>query len=228
MSGFAISGKAARALSSLLRPKAGNTAAAGGPGVALPDRWPDPWTVRWSQQNDCYVIYLPDQYLMLYWGMKPVVVDNRTPAEGLPYGWWKIDDSHKDTWEICLVINYDPDTNEFISAKVLPHGGGNRQGVLNIYVALAGQRSDGSVSISQFVTSTITIGLGGGCGEGGYPSSGEEEEKDIVTDVEWDENYCRLVVKRARVTIKDGHIIDWAEIADKHIETISHSEVSGA
>jgi hypothetical protein len=133
---------------------------------------------------------------------------------------------------MALVINYDPNTYKFISAKVMPHGGGNKDGVLTIWVAEVWWGTDGSWKRRQYVTSTIIIGLGGGgsckCPENVYPDYGEEEEKVIVTDVSWDEAYCKLVIKRAKIKLSGGHIVAWNDHDDKDITTISHSDVTGA
>ena len=188
-----------------------------------------PWTVRWSDQDNCYVIYLPDPFSLLYWGLEAVGVSNITQAQGMPFGWYKIEESTKETEQIVLVVKYNSDTGDFISAKVQPYGGGMAKGTLNILIAWPHRMENDALVIRQFAASVIHLGSGNcSCPDIGYPEDGKEEDQDIVTGVEWDEDSYCLVIHRAHVTIKGGHIIDWAALPDAHIETVSHSDVTGA
>lgn len=230
MAGFVLSPKAERALTKIVRGSAKASAPTSSPAAVSSDKFPPPFTVRWSEQNSCYVIYLPDPFNLLYWGFKAVGVSNFAQAQGMPSGWYKIEESTKETEQIVLVVKYNSDTGDFISAKVYPYGGGIADGTLNILIAWPKLLDNGALIIRQFATSVIHLGSGavGGscnCPDIGYPEDGTDEEKDIVTDVSWDETYCKLVVKRARITLRMGHIIAWRDLDDKDILTVDHSQL---
>jgi hypothetical protein len=196
-----------------------------------------PYTVKWSKEKDKLLIYLPYMY-SLYLSGKGKTPDGVTIASEYGQDWYTINDSSEESSEVVLgvFLKEDDDGNpipgEFDFAKITTQRSALGLAKLR-YAIIRIARFLGDAGWQQYVTSAIMLGGGGGsgscnCPEDVYPDYGQEEEKEIVTDVSWDEAYCKLVIKRAKIKLNDGHIVAWDDFDDKDITTISHSEIVGA
>ncbi len=96
MANFVLSDAAVAKLRALLRDRPGSVA--GGaiqPRHIAADRFPAPYTVRWSAsegESGAWVIWLGDPQEVLFVGGSRVMVEGITAAEDLPDGWFTVDD----------------------------------------------------------------------------------------------------------------------------------------
>lgn len=195
-----------------------------------------PYTVKWSKEKDKLLIYLPYMY-SLYLSGKGKTPDGVTLASEYGQDWYTINDSSKESSEVVLgvFLKEDDDGNpipgEFDFAKITTQRSALGLAKLR-YAIIRIARFLGDAGWQQYVTSAIMLGGGGGgscsCPDEGYPGDGTTEYKYIVTDVLWDESYCRLMIKRAMIGLQQGHIVSWEDLDDKDITTVSHSEIAGA
>ena len=195
-----------------------------------------PYTVKWSKEKDKLLIYLPYMY-SLYLSGKGKTPDGVTIASEYGQDWYTINDSSKESSEVVLgvFLKEDDDGNpipgEFDFAKISTQRSALGLAKLR-YAIIRIARFLGDAGWQQYVTSAIMLGGGGGgscsCPDEGYPGDGTTKYKYIVTDVLWDESYCRLMIKRAMIGLQQGHIVSWEDLDDKDITTVSHSEIAGA
>jgi hypothetical protein len=174
MSNFVLTPNAVAKLRRAIAPRSGNTGAAAASGRPIdPDKFPPPFTVRWSSSaNDgagAWLIWLPSEgesplpdELVIYDG-EEVTIDGVTAADNLPAGWYTIDDADGQSEEVYLVITVTDSTGA-AEAELSETEGQATTGetVYNIKVAaMATDAETGARSVKQYVDSVVTFGGGG-------------------------------------------------------------------
>ena len=191
-----------------------------------------PYKVRYNKKEDKFLIYLANGDNVFYWNGNPVTISGVSWAgykHGL--GWYFIQDSSKDSDGFYLVVVVNKKTQDIEKVAIQPYADTSETGKTVFNILLVWNPGKGKNEL-MFVTSAIMLGSevkgGDATDDNDEPDYEPEEEKTIVTDVSWDSSYCKLVIKRAKITLKGGMISAWEDAEDTNIDTISNSEVGGS
>lgn len=154
-------------LNRLLRTKPGNTFAARPPRSASLDRFPAPFTVRWSAsevpESGTWVIWLPDVAKLFAFGGEYSTITGVSPCEHLPAGWYTISDSSggSDT-EVWLNVSMSGDVVARVELSVAEGVETTGETVWAIPIATMSTDEETSAkSVKQFVDSAVHLGGGG-------------------------------------------------------------------
>ena len=169
MSGYVLSPKAVRSLTRALRGSASRTPPTFGPASISPDTFPPPFTVRWSeiaadsspQVSGAWVIWLPDPSNLVIFGNAIPSVTGVTAAQGLPTGWYTVDNATESSNALYLVLTESASsTTVHVSASQGTATTG--QTVTNVLIAkMQTDANTGAKAVRQFVDSTVTFGGSG-------------------------------------------------------------------
>jgi hypothetical protein len=169
MSNFVLTPNAVAKLRRAIAPRSGNTGATAASGRPIdPDKFPPPFTVRWSASaNDgagAWLIWLPGLGNLVAFGDAYIsTIRGVTAADNLPAGWYTIDDADGQSEEVYLVITVTDSTGA-AEAELSETEGQATTGetVYNIKVAaMATDAETGARSVKQYVDSAVTFGGGG-------------------------------------------------------------------
>lgn len=172
MSNFVLTPNAVAKLRRAIAPKSGNTGAVAATGVPIdPDKFPPPFTVRWSasanQGASAWIIWLPGLgNLVALGGALIPTIGGISAAQGLPGGWYTIDGLTANSTAVHLVVTV-VDLTGAATAELSGTPGQATTGetVYNIKVADISTSAAGAKSVKQYVDSIVTIGgSGGGAG----------------------------------------------------------------
>jgi hypothetical protein len=169
MSNFVLTPNAVAKLRRAIAPRSGNTGAAAASGRPIdPDKFPPPFTVRWSASaNDgagAWLIWLPDLGNLVALGDAYIsTIGGVTAADNLPAGWYTIDAADGQSEEVYLVVTVTDSTGA-AEAELSETEGQATTGetVYNVKVAaMATDAETGARSVKQYVDSVVTFGGGG-------------------------------------------------------------------
>ena len=116
MSNFVLTPNAVAKLRRAIAPRSGNTGAVAASGRPIdPDKFPPPFTVRWSASaNDgagAWLIWLPSLGNLVAFGDAYIsTIGGVTAAGNLPAGWYTIDDADGQSEEVYLVVTVTDST----------------------------------------------------------------------------------------------------------------------
>lgn len=181
-------------LNRLLRTMPGDSSAARPPRSAFPDRFPPPYTVRWSQSefggSGGWVIWLPDLAKLIAYGGEYKTITGVSASEVLPAGWYTIDDATEtDDTGVWLNVTMSGDAVAASAAiSVVAGQGSTGSTVWAIQIAsLSVDAATSAKRVKQYVDSALH--LAGGEGGGGsvslddisidYNDNGEAQIKDF-------------------------------------------------
>ena len=172
---FVLTPNAVVKLRRAIAPRSGNTGATAATGVPIDlDKFPPPFTVRWSASaNDgagAWLIWLPGLgNLVAVDGLFVSTIDGVTAANDFPAGWYTIDDTDGTSAAVYLIIT----VNTYLgttTAELSPTAGQATTGetVYNVLVTTMAQDATTKArSVKQFVESVVTLSTGAGGGGGG-------------------------------------------------------------
>ena len=174
---YLLTENAVAKLRRVIAPRSGNTGAVAASGRPIdPDRFPPPFTVRWSASADsgdgAWIIWLPGRgNLVAVNDTFASTIGGVTAATGLPSGWYTVDDADEESEAIYLVVKV-ADSTGVATAELSEAEGQATTGekVYNVKVAAMATDSDTKAkSVKQFVDSAVTLGNGDGGGGGVVP-----------------------------------------------------------
>jgi len=172
MSNFVLTPNAVAKLRRAIAPRSGNTGAVAATGVPIDlDRFPPPFTVRWSasanQGAESWIIWLPGLgNLVALGGAFISTIGGTSAAQGLPSGWYTIDDLTANSTAVYLVVTVIDSTGAATAElSGTPGQATTGETVYNVKVADISTSAAGAKSVKQYVDSIVTIGgSGGGAG----------------------------------------------------------------
>ena len=170
MSNFVLTPNAVAKLRRAIAPRSGNTGAVAASGRPIdPDKFPPPFTVRWSASAasgaGAWVIWLPDRSkLAMYSGVFVSSIGGVTAAQNLASGWYTVDDASANSTAIYLIVTITESTGA-ATAQLSANPGQATTGtqVINILVAtMSVDANTGAKRVKQLVDSVVTLGGDGG------------------------------------------------------------------
>lgn len=164
MSNFVLTPNAVAKLRRAIAPKSGNTGAAAATGVPIdPDKFPPPFTVRWSASANsgagAWVIWLPDVAQLVMLKDAYLTPTGATAEQALPGGWYTIDDAAASSTEVYLNITI-PETGT-PSAEISTTQGQSTTGETVMSILVAEMETDaqtGAKRVKQYVDSAALVG----------------------------------------------------------------------
>ena len=190
MAAYVLSGKAVRALSTLVRGPSNSTAPTYSPAAISYDGFPPPYYVRWSQtENDgsgSWVIWLPAIDKVLMYDLAYLTPTGLTAATELVAGWYTINAVEATDTAVWLNLHI-PDSGSSVTASFSNSADTATTGesVVAILVAqMSTDATEGYKLVKQFVDSAILLGGSGGGGD--VPSGYSYQEISVVTNTEYD------------------------------------------
>jgi hypothetical protein len=164
MSNFVLTPNAVAKLRRAIAPRSGNTGAAAASGRPIdPDKFPPPFTVRWSASaNDgagAWVIWLPDKAQLVMLKDAYITPTGVTAEQALPTGWYTIDDAAASSTEVYLNITI-PETGT-ASAEISTTQGQSTTGETMMSILVAEMETDaetGAKRVKQYVDSAALVG----------------------------------------------------------------------
>ena len=187
MSNFVLTPNAVTKLRRAIAPRSGNTGASAASGRPIdPDKFPPPFTVRWSASaNDgagAWLIWLPGLGNLVALGDAYIsTIGGVAAADNLPAGWYTIDDADGQSEEVYLVVTITKSgSGEIVSVDVelstAEGQAGTGETVHNILVAEMGvDAQTGAKRVKQYVDSAVVIG-----GEGGAPVTPDDVSTEFI------------------------------------------------
>ena len=164
MSNFVLTPNAVAKLRRAIAPRSGNTGAVAATGVPLdPDKFPPPFTVRWSASAasgaGAWVIWLPDKAQLVMLKDEYITPTGVTAEQALPAGWYTIDDAAASSTEVYLNITI-PETGT-PSAEISTTQGQSTTGETVMSILVAEMETDaetGAKRVKQYVDSAALVG----------------------------------------------------------------------
>lgn len=164
MSNFVLTPNAVAKLRRAIAPRSGNTGAVAATGVPLdPDKFPPPFTVRWSASADsgagAWVIWLPDVAQLVMLKDAHLTPTGVTAEQALPTGWYTIDDATASSTEVYLNVTI-PETGT-PSAEISTTQGQSTTGETVMSILVAEVETDaqtGAKRVKQYVDSAVLVG----------------------------------------------------------------------
>lgn len=164
MSNFVLTPNAVAKIRRAIAPRSGNTGAIAATGLPIdPDKFPPPFTVRWSASADsgagAWVIWLPDVAQLVMLKDEYITPTGVTAEQALPTGWYTIDDATASSTEVYLNITI-PETGT-ASAEISTAQGQSTTGetVMSILVAeMDVDAQTGAKRVKQYVDSAALVG----------------------------------------------------------------------
>lgn len=167
MSNYTLTDNAVGKLRRMLRGNAATTSAQRlSPGVASPDTFAAPFTVRWSASETsggAWVIWLPDLAHLVSFGDTSIsTITGVSAAQNLPSGWYTVGGLASSSTAVYLVVTVTDATGvamaEIAPTTALPATG---ETVYNLVIAnLAVDATTGARSVKQLITSAVNLGGG--------------------------------------------------------------------
>ena len=165
MSNFVLTPNAVAKLRRAIAPRSGNTGAVAATGVPIdPDKFPPPFTVRWSASAasgaGAWVIWLPDKAQLVMLKDEYVTPTGVTAEQALPTGWYTIDGAAASSTEVYLNITI-PETGT-ASAEISTTQGQSTTGETVMSILVAEMETDagrpGAKRVKQYVDSAALVG----------------------------------------------------------------------
>ena len=164
MSNFVLTPNAVAKLRRAIAPRSGNTGAVAATGVPIdPDKFPPPFTVRWSASANsgagAWVIWLPDKAQLVMLKDEYITPTGVTAEQALPGGWYTIDDATASSTEVYLNITI-PETGT-ASAEISTTQGQSTTGETVMSILVAEMETDaqtGAKRVKQYVDSAALVG----------------------------------------------------------------------
>lgn len=165
---FVLTPNAVEKLRRAIAPRSGNTGAVAATGLPIdPDKFPPPFTVRWSASAasgaGAWVIWLPDVAQLVMLKDAYITPTGVTAEQALPVGWYTIDDAAASSTEVYLNVTI-PETGT-ASAEISTAQGQSTTGETVMSILVAEMETDaetGAKRVKQYVDSAVVLG-----GEGG-------------------------------------------------------------
>ncbi len=164
MSNFVLTPNAVAKLRRAIAPRSGNTGAVAASGVPIdPDKFPPPFTVRWSASANsgagAWVIWLPDVAQLVMLKDEYITPTGVTADQALPAGWYTIDAAAASSTEVYLNITI-PETGT-ASAEISTTQGQSMTGETVMSILVAEMETDaqtGAKRVKQYVDSAALVG----------------------------------------------------------------------
>ena len=161
---YVLTPNAVAKLRRAIAPRSGNTGAIAATGLPIdPDKFPPPFTVRWSASAasgaGAWVIWLPDKAQLVMLKDEYITPTGVTAEQALPAGWYTIDDATASSTEVYLNITI-PETGT-ASAEISTTQGQSTTGetVMSILVAeMDADAQTGAKRVKQYVDSAALVG----------------------------------------------------------------------
>jgi hypothetical protein len=166
---YVLTPNAVEKLRRAIAPRSGNTGAVAATGLPIdPDKFPPPFTVRWSasanNKKGAWVIWLPDVAQLVMFEGVYLNIGGVTAEQALPAEWYTIDDATTGSDEVWLVVTITKTgSGEIFSVDVeLSTSEGQAttgETVQNILVAEMDVDADtGAKRVKQYVDSAVVLG----------------------------------------------------------------------
>ena len=166
MSNFVLTPNAVAKLRRAIAPRSGNTGAVAASGRPIdPDRFPPPFTVRWSASAasgaGAWVIWLPAASDLLLVDGESVTIGGVSAAQELPGGWYTIDDITSDSSAVYLVITVYENSGAATAELSQTEGQATTgEKVYNVKIADIATSEMGAKSVKQYTESVVTFSEG--------------------------------------------------------------------
>lgn len=190
MAGYVLSGKAARALTKIVRGTSKSTTTDYSSATVSYDGYPAPYTVRWSQMENsgygAWVIWLPDITKLVMYDKSYITPSGVTAATELVAGWYTINAVEATDTAVWLNLHI-PDSGSPVTASFSNSADTATTGesVVAILVAqMSTDATEGYKLVKQFVDSAILLGGSGGGGD--VPSGYSYQDIQVVTNTAYD------------------------------------------
>lgn len=172
MSNFVLTPNAVAKLRRAIAPRSGNTGAVAATGVPLdPDKFPPPFTVRWSASENsgtgAWVIWLPDYARLVYYDLAWRPIEGIVAASTLPAGWYTMTAIRpQDTTVYLSAFDSRPSTYGYVQVSITRADTQGSMGGEYFFCAKIAEMSvdsdTGARRVKQYIHSTVEIGGGGG------------------------------------------------------------------
>lgn len=164
MSNFVLTPSAVAKVRRAIAPRSGNTGAIAATGLPIdPDKFPPPFTVRWSasaaSSAGAWVIWLPDKAQLVMLKDEYITPTGVTAEQALSEGWYTIDDATASSTEVYLNITI-PETGT-ASAEISTTQGQSTTGETVMSILVAEMETDaqtGAKRVKQYVDSAALVG----------------------------------------------------------------------
>lgn len=176
MSNFVLTPSAVAKLRRAIAPRSGNTGAVAATGVPLdPDKFPPPFTVRWSASENngagAWVIWLPDYARLVYYDLAWRAIEGIVAANTLPAGWYTMTAIRpQDTTVYLSALDSRPSTYGYVQVSITRADTQGAMGGEYFFCAKIAEMSvdseTGARRVKQFIHSTVEITKGNGGGGG--------------------------------------------------------------
>jgi hypothetical protein len=200
MSNFVLTPNAVAKLRRAIAPRSGNTGAIAATGLPVdPDKFPPPFTVRWSASEKggagAWVIWLPDSARLVYYDMAWRAIEGIVAATTLPAGWYTMTAIRpQDTTVYLSAFDSRPSTYGYVQVSITRTDAQGSMGGEYFFCAKIAEMSvdseTGARRVKQYIHSTVEITKGNGGGGGSvtlddvsldWNSNGEAQIKDWDT-----------------------------------------------
>lgn len=167
MANYVLTPSAVRKLRGALAATPGNSGAAGAPSPVNIDKFPPPWTVRWSASANngagAWVIWLPDSQRVVYLGSSYASAPSNIAVDAaLPTGWYRLTTVNASATAVWLnVTTHTPTGAVFVDLGANP--GQPQTGFTVSSLLVATMATDAQTSarrVRQFVDSIVVFGAG--------------------------------------------------------------------
>lgn len=174
MARYVLTDKAVRGLKQALSPHMNSTGASSGPAAVSIDRYPLPFTVRYSTKESNWVIWLPDPAKLVLVKDSPETITGITACQNLPSGYYTVDALTSNSTAIYLEVIITEESGSTPASSTCelvdsPSGASTGEIAYDILVAeLINDTTNGFKRVKQNLTSPVVI-----------PEDGTEEDMDL-------------------------------------------------
>ena len=174
MSNFVLTPNAVAKLRRAIAPRSGNTGAVAATGLPVdPDKFPPPFTVRWSASENngagAWVIWLPDYARLVYYDRAWRPIEGIVAASTLPAGWYTMTAIRpQDTTVYLSAFDSRTSTYGYVQVSISRADTQGAMGGEYFFCAKIAEMSvdseTGARRVKQYIHSTVEITKGNGGG----------------------------------------------------------------